>query len=445
MNASRPRIRRRASGATLARIAALGPFVAAAMAAERRAPRCWPLRFPRSPDDFDRDPERLFKLLTVPSRGLLAPLGDPARSRLLGQTRGDGITGEPDKNRMTGFFDLDIEEDGRRHTVHVVTKFQSGQGMPLYMQAVRAVVEYGFAREIEFYRRLAHVVPVETPRPLFADAVTLINRVCLVLERVDGTTPTDWRGCSPAAIELLLANAAKLNAAFVNRTGSGLTSWIPARSGLEFAEFVTGFIRTQPTWYQGIWAALQTYFHALPVTLVHGDCRPGNMLFRGVDLSPADGDEDTPATWRREPTSSEAGVVMADWQAINVAPVLWDFTYCTTVGLRCADRRQWQPRLLDRFLAELRDLGVGAPAIDETRAPLDVQMLAIVLAYISLAVADHNLWAGQGNTADDIAAWKRRVLEAGAGGEAAEIARALGVAEDDVRRLQDYFSGRIRN
>jgi hypothetical protein len=423
----------------------LGPFVAAVMAAEKRATRYWPLRFPRSPEELERNPELLFKLLTLPSRGLLAPIADPSRSRFVGQSRGTRITTEPDKNRMTGFFDLEIEEGGRHRIVQVVTKFQSGRGMPLYMQAMRAVVEYGFAREIEFYRRLASVVPVETPRPLFADAVTLLNRVCLVLQRTEGVTPTDWSGCSVPAIELLLSNVARLNAAFVDRTASGPTSWIPARGGLDFAEYVTGFITRQPTWYQRIWTALQTYFHARPITLVHGDCRPGNMLFRGIELDPARGDEDTAAAWPQSPTPKDAGVVMADWEAINVAPVLWDFTYCTTIGLRCADRRQWQPRLLNTFLAQLRDLGVVPPAVDTTRAAMETQLLAIVLAYISLVVLDHNLWSGQGNTENDIAAWKRRVLEAGADGDAAEIARTIDVTEDDVRRLQDYFSSRSRS
>lgn len=442
--ASRTHVRRGASGATLARIAAFGPFVAAIMAAETRVPHYWPLRFPRSPEDLERDPERLFKLLTVPSRGLLAPIGDPSRARLVHQSRGAGISSEPDKNRMTGFFNLEIDEGGRRRTVHVVTKFQSGRGMPLYMQAVRAVVEHGFAREVEFYRRLAPVVPVETPRPLFADAVTLLNRVCLVLERTEGVTPTDWRGCSLPAIELLLANAARLNAAFVNRTAAGPAAWIPARAGLDFAEYVTGFIGRQPAWYQRIWSALQAYFHELPVTLVHGDCRPGNMLFRGVDPGSSPGDEDAPSAWPPSPMPDDAAVVMADWEAINVAPLLWDFTYCTIVGLRCADRRRWQPRLLDTFLVHLRDLGIGSPTLDVARAPIETQMLAIVLAYISLVILDHNLWSGQGNTENDIAAWKRRVFEAGADGDAAEIARTLDVAEDDVRRLHDYFASRSR-
>lgn len=398
------------------RLVAFGPLVAALMAVERRT-EWWPLRFPRGLADFERDPRRLFDLLTVPSRGLLAPIADRSRVRLVSQERADRFPDEPDKNRTTAGFDLTIEEDGAPRIVRVLAKFQSGRGMPLYMQVIRAVVEYRFAREVEFYRRLAPLVPVAVARPFFADSITVLNRVCLVLDRVDGETMPDWQGCPLAPMRLLLASAARLNGAFARRVSAPAVAWIPARAGLDFASWVDAFIRKRDEWYRRIWAALGAYFERHVMTLVHGDCRPGNMLFRGED------------------------VVMCDWEAVNVAPLLWDFTYCTIIGLDSADRHAWQPRLLLEFLEQLRAQGVPEHGLDRDRAALDVQLLAIVLAYVSLAVAEHHLWAGQGNTEQDLSAWGRRVLDAGAGGDALTIATALGVAADDIRRLQEYLLG----
>ena len=408
-----------ASRRELARLVAFGPLVAALMAVESRT-EWWPLRFPRGLADFERDPRRLFDLLTVPSRGLLAPLADRSRVRLESQARADRLPNEPDKNRTTAGFDLTIDEDGAPRIVRVLAKFQSGRGMPLYMQAIRAVVEYRFAREIEFYRRLAPVVPVVVARPLFADSITVLNRVCLVLERLDGETIADWQGCPLAPMRMLLASAARLNGAFASRVSVPAVAWIPARAGLDFASWVEAFLPRREEWSRRIWAALGAYFQRHVMTLVHGDCRPGNMLFRGEEL------------------------VMCDWEAVNVAPLLWDFTYCTIVGLHADDRRAWQPRLLLEFLDHLRAQGVHEHGLDRGRAALDVQLLAIVLAYVSLAVADHNLWAGQGNTQQDVAAWGRRVLDAGADVDTLTIATALGVAADDVRRLQKYLVGRMQ-
>jgi Phosphotransferase enzyme family len=405
----------------LTRLIAFGPPVAALIALESRIAAWWPLRFPRGPAEFERNPCRLFDLLTVSSYGLLAPIADPSRAILVTQSRADRLASEPDKNRMTAGFDLTIEEDGARRTVRVLTKFQSGRGMPLYMQAIRAVAEYHFAREIEFYRRLAPVVPVAVPRPLFADALTLINRVCLVLERLDGDTMADWQGCPLPAMQKLLGSAARLNGAFAGRVSASTVAWIPARAGLDFASFVDGFIAKREAWYRRIWTALRAYFQLRPVTLVHGDCRPGNMLFR---------DED---------------VVMCDWEAVNVAPLLWDFTYCTIVGLRPDDRRAWLERLLLEFLDSLRQQNVDRRELDVSRAVLDVQLLAIVLAYTSLVVFDHGLWSGHGNTQEDVSAWARRVLDAGGGGDAGTIATALGVPAEDVRRLQEYLLGRMHD
>ena len=342
----------RPKAVSLARLVAFAPPVAALIAAENRASRWWPLRFPRSPLDFDRDSTRLFTLLTTPARGLLAPIGS-SNTQLVEQTRSGQLTNEPDKNRTTGVFNLVIEDDGHRHSLRVITKFQSGRGMPLYMQAIRAVAEHGIAREIEFYRRLASVVPIEVPRPLFADSVTVLNRVCLVLEYVDGDNQPDWRGCSLAAIQVLLANAARLNASLFDRLTDPTAAWIPARTGLEFADYVTTFIGKHEPWYRRIWTALQVYFEGSPVTLVHGDCRPGNMLFRGVNIDIGGGDEDAESEWPATPPPAGAAVVMCDWEAVNVAPLLWDFTYCTIIGLRVADRRAWQTRLLQQFLGHL--------------------------------------------------------------------------------------------
>lgn len=407
------------SAGQLARLAVCAPLAAALIALESRTAAWWPLRFPRGPEEFERAPGLLFDLLTRPSRGLLAPIADRSRSRLVAEVRADRLVNEPDKNRTTAGFDLTVADGGDERTVRVLTKFQSGRGMPLHMQAIRAVVEYRFAREIEFYRRLARVVPVAVARPYFADSVTILNRVCLVVERLEGDTVADWRGCPLPAMRTLLASAARLNGAFTGRVTETALSWIPARAGLEFASFVDDFIARHEDWYRRIWASLRAYFRAHRVTLAHGDCRPGNMLFRAED------------------------VVMCDWEAVNIAPVLWDFTYCTTVGLPEDDRRAWQERLLQEFLDRLREQGIDGGELDADRARLDVQLLAIVLAYVSLVVAEHHLWAGQGNTEQDLSAWFRRVLDAGAGGDGAAIASALGVDPDDVRRLQEYLLGRI--
>jgi hypothetical protein len=135
---------------------------------------------------------------------------------------------------------------------------------------------------------------------------------------------------------------------------------------------------------------------------------------------------------------------MCDWEAVNVAPLLWDFTYCSITGLRVADRHAWQGRLLEEFLDHLDRNGVAGRELARDRGPLDVQLLALVLVYVSMVISDHGLWSGQGNTPEDLRAWKRRVLDAGSTGDTQAIAGALRLPLDDVRRLQEHFHDRQR-
>ena len=355
----------------LLRILAFAPFTAAAIAAEKRLARWWPLPFPRSIDEIESDPSRLFALLTTPSRGAIAPLSVPPGAVFAGVARRGGPEQEPDKYRTTGVLDL-LFHGERQSVIRVVIKLQSGRGMPLYMQAIRAVIEQAFSREIEFYRRLAPVVPVRVARPLFAEAVTLVNRVCLVVEYVESTTPADWRGCSLPAMRALLDNAALLNACFLGRLNEPSAAWIPARSGLEYAKFVDRFIGKAEPWYREVWNALRRYFAPRPVTLVHGDCRPGNMLVTGdSQVHAVAGSETDAAPW---PAASAPvpGVVMSDWEAVNIAPLMWDFTYATIIGLRIGDRDAWLDRLLDEFLASLEAAGVPPAELDRPTCRLQV-------------------------------------------------------------------------
>lgn len=389
------------------------------------------LRFPRNLAEIEAEPERLFALLR---QGAVVP-GDAAFVELRRRGR---MENEPDKDRTAAAFDVVARHGDETTVVPVFVKFQSGRGMPLLLQAVRAAVEPGVAREVDFYRELASTVPVRSPRPYFVDSITALNRVCLVLEHVEGYNPADWRGAPLSAVRAMLADVARLNAAFVGRTVSdSRTRWIPARVGLDFASYVATLGASAPAWHKRIWKALESYFRDRPVTLVHGDCRPGNMLFRGIDaaLCERGGGELDAAPWP-DPTVASPEVVFADWEAINVAPLLWDFTYCTIIGLRVADRRVHLPRLLDEFVASLRAAGVSPRLCEPGCCRTEVDLLSIVLYFISALIASKGYWDEQGNTLDDHRAWSERVLAALRAVDAPRAAEALGIPADLLLRLQ---------
>ena len=74
---------------------------------------------------------------------------------------------------------------------------------------------------------------------------------------------------------------------------------------------------------------------------------------------------------------------------------------------------------------------------------MEVDLLAMVLAYMSLVIVDHKLWNSQGNTIEDGRAWMMRVLSAATGGNPETVGRALGVEPADIRKLQDHWRTRL--
>jgi hypothetical protein len=120
-------------------------------------------------------------------------------------------------------------------------------------------------------------------------------------------------------------------------------------------------------------------------------------------------------------------VVFADWEAVNVAPPLWDVIYCTTLGvdpdkhdeMTVATLREEYAREL---LATAEHASPGSAAGKRVRALYDPdtaegverivaegKLLLLVLAFVSYTVVKKNLW-NQGNTNDDNVAWRASTI-----------------------------------
>eukprot|EP00937_MAST-01D_sp_MAST-1D-sp2_P005710 g5710.t1 len=290
----------------------------------------------------------------------------------------------------------------------------------------------------------------------------------------------DHDGCPAGAAAAVLSAAARLHAAFlapaaalgcgrvsgapiqdaVHERASAL-AWLPSargpRGGLQYYNFVYEFVkRKEGAALAPLWQALCDYFEragaAAAPTLVHGDCRVGNMLFAVPPssllhpgaLRPGQHGETADAAPSCEPDR----VTFTDWEAVNVAPALWDFTYLTTISLSPAQCEESQDDLLRGYLAALhrhadaagRGGGGGArlPTLREARQ--QVVLLTLVLHFVAKLVVEQKVWDGHGNTAADSEAWQSRIAAAVARVDARAAAGALGVAEADVLVLQRQSS-----
>jgi hypothetical protein len=105
--------------------------------------------------------------------------------------------------------------------------------------------------------------------------------------------------------------------------------------------------------------------------------RPGNMLFdrRSATLAPG----------KCEP------LLFADWEAVSFTPFMWDFTYCTTIGMSVAERRATQGAYLDLYLAALVANGVPAEQCRADDARTDLLRMTLMLYQLRLWFGDRIL------------------------------------------------------
>ena len=369
------------------------------------------LPLPRDLDEVLSAPDAFFALLK--NNGVV-----PRHAALVSLQRHVAIKSEPSKNKTAGSLIIRFRAaNDSIEVLKVFTKFQTGRGMPVWLQALRQAAEPSVCREVDFYSIVQPQLEqcIVTPTPLLTAKLPWLNYVLLVLEFIDLETDArvvnDGDGANLDEVLAMMTDVAKLHARFGHGAHVEVYAWIPARRGLEFAGFVDSFIdKKDATWSEAIWSALRERFSNAPMTLVHGDCRPGNMMFRGQE---------------REGAQS---VIFADWEACNVGPFLWDLTYCTTLGWPAAQRRAHQRRVVDAYLNSL-----GDSAVDTIDALLDVECLTLVLAFVSRVVRQRGFWDKQGNTAKDQRAWYVRVLLAVGDLNAHSLARQLQV---DVRAVR---------
>jgi len=391
-----------------------------------------PVPLPRDLDEVMADPERLVRLLK--KRGRM-----PADVETFRIERLASITTEPDKNRTAGSVRVSWGDrvTGDARALNVFLKFQTGRGLPMWLQALRIGAEPGVCREVDFYAKARASVPLRTLAPLLAEKLPRLNYVLVGLEYVDlrrdARVVTDSQGANLVEVEAVVRAAAKMHRAFSGgRAGEDpATCWIPARAGLDYLKFVDAFMdKTDPHWTPALWAALKAYFHSRPVTLVHGDCRVGNHMF--VPHAPRDRVDE---------------VVFADWEAVNIAPQLWDLTYCATLSWPAKARREHLDGVLGAYLEALADAEDGsnddavklwASAAD---AKVEVGLLTLVLCFYSRTVRHGGFWRNQGNTSDDQRCWLVRLFLAVADLDAGEVARALdldaGAGSAAIEALQD--------
>lgn len=435
---------------------------------EKTFERCFRLRFPRSEAEVVSHPEHFMRLLQC--EGAV-----PSSAKLVDLQRLAKLESEPDKNATMTIMRLQytVGAEESVQNIDIFIKFQCSRGLPLLLQGFRAAAEFGIQREVDFYNHLSQAVPMRTPRALFCDSHSLFNRVCIVLEYIpNGITVRDSDGCPESKLAKMVTSAARMHAMFWGKVHSDrATRWIPAarldHGGMEFVSWVKLLIGKEPEWYRDVFAACVKRLDSVPKTLLHGDCRPGNMQFvsrsdcsRGAKLASGVGVHETDLGVRRSKRvadkiaaaaaaaaaeehdgDDDCECVFTDFEATNVGPALWDFTYCVVLGQAPDERLKNEDALLSRYVNELTTAcgpleWVDGTVVNVAACNVQYRLLSVVLMILGTAIVRGGQWDGQGNTREDGEAWFLRISRAVLDIEPSLLSSELGLSPDIVLLLR---------
>jgi len=222
-----------------------------------------------------------------------------------------------------------------------------------------------YAIEGSYYRDLAGLGPIRTPRCYFNGMDLAAGRFVLLLEDLAPARIGDQvKACALADAELAVDSLAGLHAAHWNTPSLDALGWLPRldednRAAMlgallpfvwpQALERVGGLLgeraRAEGSRLSTSLARLGGILAAGPRTLQHGDFRLDNMFFGLSDGSP---------------------FALVDWQACYRGRGGADLVYFLIGSLPPEDRRTWEDALIGRYLQGLRDRGVKYD-VDECR------------------------------------------------------------------------------
>lgn len=478
------------------RLVVLWPLRALTIALCDRFPALALDDFPSSADDVLQNAGHLAELLRRDPRNaaIFANLdGPPVR-----WARESGLNTEPLKDRTTTklvyyFRRAGAPRDAALVPLRVFVKTSSKRRISLVLRALSAAMigapmENQFFDEMDAGRSAAAQrrtwsglrVPVGAPECMLTRANPWASTSLLVLKTLSDSyvSVPDWQGATYEQTRLIVTRAARLHAANWRPT----TAVLPGhkkRGGLSHLGICDLYMGKHPApCVLPMWTALKRYFDAgcagraprVPLCVSHGDCRPGNMLFRlsYLDNAPrtaatAAASVDAPASPGRKSRSvagSEQAVdaffdelpdealVFTDWEAVGVTVWLWDVMYCCVVGMSVPMRRRLMPSIVDAYLRELCRNGVP-PAAIPSRAVVDetLEMLALVLPFYSWTLGEMGCaGTNHGNSDDDVREWTDRVREASldATTDGPRVAERLGVQPRHVWELREDIRERLK-
>lgn len=344
-----------------------------------------PISFNRSTDDLKKNSNKLINNIKKPLsiRKLEACDVYPVIGNELG--KGQYVTGA-----KISYLNAELQLEKK----DLAVKYLSQRDEPLILSSLKTAIYRGLDREVTFYNDLSEEIPFVTPNCIFADTIPWLYRGVITMEKL---TPDllvdDYKGCNLEQSRSVIKNISRMHAKFWNTvTTEPSAKWLPDRHPLDILWFLK-YMSFKKKACNKLWKALYQYFKHHPLTVTHGDCRPGNIMwFKNGDIA------------------------MLDWQFVHAGIGTWDTTYYIIMAHDIEMRRTNEDLLMKQYFSNLSDsyqeYSYGNFSYSEDKCMTDYQLLKIVLALYAWAALITHMFDKYGNDPRDVRCWADRITTA---------------------------------
>lgn len=323
---------------------------------------------------------------------------------------------------VTGLQLTYLDQDRCSKSKDIVIKFLSLRNEPLLLDSLKSALYGGLDREVEFYKGLSKEIPFVTANCLYTDSIPALYRGVIVMEALSPDyRVNDYIGCTHDQTKAVLYNISKMHAKFWNRVSMDPSlHWIPDRHALGYLWFLDIITKKDPACKE-LWRALYKYFTDHPLTIGHGDCRPGNIMWY-----------------------EDGSIALVDWQFANASLGTWDASYCIVMSSEVDIRRKHEEELVnyyyDNLSSSYKDFFSKDLSYSREQCMEDHQLLKLVLGLYGWGALVTHMFDRYGNDPRDVRSWADRITSAITDLDADFVSRKLAIPGSVVNDFKNIMS-----
>lgn len=306
------------------------------------------------------------------------------------------VGNETGKDQYVAGLELSYRDrENQQKKRSMAVKYLSSRCEPLYLSSLRSAVLRGLNQEVKFYKELSKRIPFVTPECFFTDSIPLLYRGIVIMEKLNPDFRViDYEGCQLDQSKTVIKNISLMHAKFWNRIISDPSlNWMPGcqkpLDGFWFLNYVTKKEKTCVI----LWEALYKHYANHPITVAHGDCRPGNILWY-----------------------NSGSIALLDWQMTHAGIGTWDTTYFIVMSHDVEIRKKNEGSLIKQYYSDLsvsyKKFHSEDLSYSEEQCMEDHHILKLLLGLYGWAALVTHMFDKYGNDPRDVRCWADRITSA---------------------------------